>query len=234
MAKYGTLHLIPVPLAEDGRWLGTELETLVGSIKHWIVETPKAARAQLRAINPKIDLPSLELSTWSKHGSNEALTLLQPCLNGHPMGLISDAGSPGMADPGAEVVAKAHELGITVVSWPGPSSFLLGLMSSGLNGQRFRFHGYLPHDASLRREQLSRMERDANQESQWFIETPYRNAKLFAELLQFLAPSTKVYVGFNLTASQEWSCTKSVGEWSSTPLPPQLEAKAPAIWAIGR
>ncbi len=85
MAKYGTLHLIPVPLAEGGRWLGIELETLVGSIKHWIVETPKAARAHLRAINPKIDLPSLELTTWSKHGSNEALTLIQPCLNGNTM-----------------------------------------------------------------------------------------------------------------------------------------------------
>ena len=109
MAQYGPLHLIPVPLAEGGRWLGSELEELVGTIKHWVVETPKTARAQLRAINPQIDLPSLELSSWSKHGSNEALTLLQPCLSGNPMGLISDAGAPGMADPGAEVVAKAHQ-----------------------------------------------------------------------------------------------------------------------------
>lgn len=116
MAKLGTLHVVPVSLAATSRWTGEELRTLVGGISDWIVETPKVARAQLRAINPDLELGALTLVSWSKHGGNDARLLLEACRQGRPMGLISDAGAPGMADPGAEVVAQAHAEGIPVVA----------------------------------------------------------------------------------------------------------------------
>ncbi len=235
MASRGTLYLIPVPLAESARGFDTELKALVGRITYWIVETPKVARAQLRLLCPDVDLTALAMDSWSKHGGNDASALLKACLNGNDMGLVSDAGAPGMADPGAEVVAKAHELGITVVPWPGPSSLLLGLMASGLNGQQFSFHGYLPHDAGARKSLVARMDREAAAgSSHWFIETPYRNAKLFAELIQALSPSTRLFVGVNLSAPDEWIACRSVAQWRSTGVPRQIEAKAPAIWGIGR
>ena len=235
MAGLGTLYLVPVPLAEGSRGQDAELARLVAELTEWIVETPKVARAQLRALYPAVDQDALVLQSWSKHGGNSARNLLRPCLEGRSMGLISDAGAPGMADPGADVVAVAHELGITVVPWPGPSSVLLGLMASGLGGQQFSFYGYLPHEAGARRSQLARMEREAAQgSSHWFIETPYRNGKLFAELLQVLHPSTKLFVGVNLTAPTEWLATRAVAEWKRTGIPPQIAAKAPAIWGIGR
>lgn len=235
MEQRGTLYLIPVPLAEGARGRDVALGELVGRLKHWIVETPKVARAQIRALHPEIDLSALAMESWSKHGGNNASELVQPCLNGIDMGLISDAGAPGMADPGAEVVARAHELGIVVVPWPGPSSLLLGLMASGLNGQQFAFHGYLPHDVSARKASLARMDRDAaSGSSHWFIETPYRNAKLFAELVQTLSPTTRLFVGVNLSAPEEWIACRSVAKWRTEGIPPAIEGKAPAIWGIGR
>ncbi|MFZ9526486.1 MAG: SAM-dependent methyltransferase [Schleiferiaceae bacterium] len=235
MAQLGTLHVVPVALADSSRWSGAELRDVVGGISDWIVETPKVARAQLRSIQPSLDLNALNMASWSKHGGNDAKSLLEACREGRDMGLISDAGAPGMADPGAEVVAQAHAEGIPVVAWPGPSSFLLGLMSSGLGGQQFRFHGYLPHEANVRKSQVLRMERDAAQgESQWFIETPYRNAKLFPELCQMLHPDTELYIGLGLTGPREWVRRHSVRTWRSMPLPKELNEKEPAIWAIGR
>ena len=235
MAKLGTLHVVPVSLAATSRWTGEELRTLVGGISDWIVETPKVARAQLRAINPDLELGALTLVSWSKHGGNDARLLLEACRQGRPMGLISDAGAPGMADPGAEVVAQAHAEGIPVVAWPGPSSILLGLMASGLGGQQFRFHGYLPHEASARKNVINRMERDASQgESQWFIETPYRNAKLFSELCQSLHPDTVLFIGLGLTGPNEWVKRNRVRTWRESGVPQELSEKEPAIWAIGR
>lgn len=235
MAQLGTLHIIPVSLADSSRWSGAELRNLVGEITDWIVETPKVARAQLRRIQPDLDLNALSMASWSKHGGNDPKSLLEACRQGRSMGLISDAGAPGMADPGAEVVAQAHAEGIPVVAWPGPSSFLLGLMSSGLGGQQFRFHGYLPHEAAARKNLLHRMERDAAQgESQWFIETPYRNAKLFAELCQSLHPDTQLYLGVGLTGPHEWVRRYSVRTWRNMAPPKELNEKEPAIWAIGR
>lgn len=235
MGARGTLYLIPVPLAEKARGRDTELQALVGRIAHWIVETPKVARAQLRVLNPEVDLASLHLESWSKHGGNNASSLLRACVDGFDVGLISDAGAPGMADPGAEVVAKAHELGITVVPWPGPSSIVLGLMASGLNGQQFSFYGYLPHDSNARKGLLNRMEREiASGSSHWFIETPYRNAKLFAELVSGLSTQTKLFVGVNLSAPDEWIACRTVAQWRSAGVPAVLQGKSPAIWGIGR
>jgi 16S rRNA (cytidine1402-2'-O)-methyltransferase len=235
MGTRGTLYLIPVPLAESVRGFDTELSKLVGCISDWIVETPKVARAQLRVLNPDIELGSLQMDSWSKHGGNDATALLQACVEGRDMGLISDAGAPGMADPGAEVVAKAHEMGITVVPWPGPSSLLLGLMASGLNGQQFSFHGYLSHDTAKRKSLIVRMDREAAAgSSHWFIETPYRNAKLFAELIQALSPSTRLFIGVNLSAPDEWNACRTVAQWRSLGIPRAVEAKSPAIWGIGR
>lgn len=235
MAGLGTLHVIPVPLATPSRWSGLELRELVARIDFWIVETPKVARAQLRVLHPECDLGRLTLTSWSKHGGNDAKSALAACRAGHDVGLISDAGAPGMADPGAEVVAQAHAEGISVVAWPGPSSFLLGLMASGLGGQQFRFHGYLPHDGTARKGLLNRMERDAAQgESQWFIETPYRNTKLFSELCQTLQPETQLFIGLGLTGPQEWVQRRSVRAWRSEGIPGALTAKEPAIWALGR
>ena len=158
-------------------------------------------------------------------------TFLLPCLEGHNVGILSEAGCPGIADPGAEVVKLAHEKGIQVVPMVGPSSIFLALMASGMNGQNFAFLGYLPIDGAERKKAIKLMEKTSigQRQSQICIETPYRNNKLLAEMLKVLSADTKVCIACDITLSTEYIVTKKVSDWRKTPL--DLH-KRPAIFIV--
>lgn len=185
-------------------------------IDDYIVENGKVARKFIKAINPEKVQASLRLFELNKHTEErEIKSFIQPLLEGRNMGLMSDAGCPGVADPGAVIVALAHEKGIKVVPLVGPSSILLSLMGSGMNGQSFTFNGYLPIDKADKRTMLKNLEKwsfERNQ-SQLFIETPYRNNQLMEEMVQSLHPNTLLCVACDLTLPTEVMITKPVHFW---------------------
>jgi 16S rRNA (cytidine1402-2'-O)-methyltransferase len=230
----GKLYLIPTTLGDSA-----PLEVLPISIKrtieetvHYIVENEKSARRFIKKITPRKSQPSLVLETLNKYTEPTSLyDFLQPCFEGHNVGIISEAGCPGIADPGAAVVKMAHQKGIQVVPLVGPSSILMALMASGFNGQNFAFNGYLPIDGAERKKTLKEMEKKSKlqNQSQLFIETPYRNDKLFAEMLKSLSPQTEVCVAVDITLSTEFISTKTVANWKIAPL--NLH-KRPAIFII--
>ena len=161
-------------------------------------------------------LQELHISELNVKTADDAVKqLLAPVLAGHNLGLLSDAGCPAVADPGARLVEAAHRAGVRVVPLVGPSSILLALMGSGLNGQKFAFHGYLPIDAAQKTKEIKRLEQEskAHAQTQMFIETPYRNMQLFETLLKTLQPNTCLCVGADLTLPTEWLRTQTVGEW---------------------
>ena len=230
--KLGTLFLIPNTLGGDDRidqlpWvLPMETVKQAAKLQHWIVEDAKTARAFLKAIDttsPLICLlQEMHMSEWrgttrnAKYGDAiKPESLLQALIAGNDMGLMSEAGVPGVADPGAELVWAAHQLGATVKPLIGPSSILLGLMASGLNGQRFAFHGYLPNDAAERSLHLKRLEMESKklQQTQIWIETPYRNAAMLSACLNSLNPQVRLCLGIDLSLKTEQVTTLSVAEW---------------------
>lgn len=185
-------------------------------IDDYIVENGKVARKFIKAIHPQKVQASLRLFELNKHTEEKEIkSFIQPLLEGRNMGLMSDAGCPGVADPGAVIVALAHEKGIKVVPLVGPSSILLSLMGSGMNGQSFTFNGYLPIDKADKRTMLKNLEKwsfERNQ-SQLFIETPYRNNQLMEEMVQSLHPNTLLCVACDLTLPSEIMLTKPVHFW---------------------
>ncbi len=240
----GRLLLVPTPLADVAR---TPLSDILpqatiaaaAALQHWVVENAKTARAFLGAVNAVqalgIPLQQHGMAVFPKHAKLDAAAvriLLQPALDGLDMGLMSEAGAPCVADPGAILVAAAHDLGIAVVPLVGPSSLLLGLMASGLDGQRFAFHGYLPVDAEQRRQHIQMLERESAQrrQTQMFIETPYRNATLLQVLIKTLQPATKLTVASHLTAPDVAVRTCSVARWREDP--GQVPEKVPALFAF--
>jgi len=216
--KQGKLYLIPTTLGDNEplEVLPISIKRTIENIDHYIVENEKSARHFIKKISSGKSQPSLKLEVLNKYTEPEIIpNFLEPCFNGYSVGIISEAGCPGIADPGADVVKIAHEKGIQVVPLVGPSSIFLALMSSGLNGQNFAFNGYLPIDSGERKSALKRMEklsRDINQ-TQICIETPYRNDKLFAEILKTLAPNTLICVACDITLSTEYIATKTVTDW---------------------
>jgi len=190
-----TLFLIPSPLGEQ---LGEEyfpplIKQSINGLNHFIVENEKEARRFIKKINPEKDQSLLQLFQLNKHKPAEAITgYLDPCLNGKNMGLISDAGCPGIADPGADIIRMANRMNIKVKPLVGPSSILLAMMASGLNGQNFAFNGYLPIDRSQRKKVIKNLESKSKKmnQSQIFMETPYRNEKLLEDLKMVLSPET--------------------------------------------
>ncbi len=232
MAKLGTLFLVPNTLGNEGRteqlpWvLPPETMTCASKLKHWIVEDAKTARALLKAIDSASPLActiqEMQMSEWrgaarnAKYGDSvKPADLLKPLLAGNDMGLMSEAGVPGVADPGAELVLAAHQLGAQVKPLVGPSSILLGLMASGLNGQRFAFQGYLPHDTHERSSKLKQLETESRklQQTQIWIETPYRNTAMLMACMNSLAPQTLLCLGIDLSLPSEMICTLSITEW---------------------
>ena len=219
----GKLYLIPITLSNPGETTVVPEDVLPQTIKrtidfidYYIVENEKTARKFIKSIHPEKKQTDLKISVLNKHTDfTEHNEFIQPLLRGENIGLMSESGCPGVADPGAVIVKLAHEKGIQVVPLVGPSSILLALMASGMNGQSFAFNGYLPIDKNDKKQALKNFERlsqDKNQ-SQLFIETPYRNNKLMEDLLQILQPSTLLCVACDITLPTEFIKTKTVNEW---------------------
>ena len=219
----GKLYLIPITLSNPGETTVAPEDVLPQTIKRaidfidtYIVENEKTARKFIKSIHPEKKQPNLKISVLNKHTEiAEHNEFIQPLLRGENIGLMSESGCPGIADPGAVIVKLAHEKGIQVVPLVGPSSILLALMASGMNGQSFAFNGYLPIDKNDKKQALKNFERlsqDKNQ-SQLFIETPYRNNKLMEDLLQILQPSTYLCIACDITLPTEYIKTKTVNEW---------------------
>lgn len=212
------LYLIPVGLsdAELDMVLPAANRQVVREIKHFIVENVRSARRFLKKCDKAIDIDGLTFYELNRHTRHEELApMLKPLENGEPMGVISEAGCPAVADPGADVVAIAQRKGLKVVPLVGPSSILMGLMGSGFNGQSFAFVGYLPIDAAKRAAQLKEMQRRIIHEDQTqiFIETPYRNNALVADLCRTLPATFKLCIATDITGPAESIVTRGVKQW---------------------
>lgn len=231
----GTLYLIPVPLGPSHPVdsLPPGVLTTVRPLKHFIVEQAKSARAFLKAAGTESALQELSLVELNEHTrSSDLHALLAPLRAGQDVGLLSEAGCPAVADPGADLVALAQRENIRVVPLIGPSSLLLSLMASGLNGQRFAFHGYLPAKDNDRRKALGELEQESQKrhQTQLFIETPYRNQAMFDAILQTCRPSTRLCVATELTQPGESVRTLSIAQWKKE-TPPDLERR-PTVFLL--
>lgn len=232
---HGTLYLIPCTLGDTpaAQVLPHHVIDIARKLKHFVVEHPKSARQFLSALTPEQPIQSLHFTTLNEHTMAKELTgLLAPLLAGEDVGIISEAGCPGVADPGADLVSLAHRHGIRVIPLVGPSSILLALMASGLNGQRFAFHGYLPIPEAERNQTIVALEAESarHQQTQLFIETPYRNEKLFSALLGHCRPQTLLCVASDITLPCEQIRTRSIARWKSQPI--QQLNKHPSLFLL--
>ena len=214
----GKLLLIPVTLgkSKNSSVLPDGVIDCARQLTYFIAENAKSARAFLKSLPSSIPLQQLHICELNEHTGPEELSgFLTPLLSGTDVGLISEAGCPAVADPGANLVALAHELGITVVPLVGPSSILLALMASGLSGQNFSFHGYLPAKDDLRQKKIRELEKDSLQQkrTQIFIETPYRNQQMLNALIAGCAPHTKICLATDLSLPSESIITGTPAEW---------------------
>lgn len=215
----GTLFLLPTQLGETTGWpdvLPTGTRDITCRLRHFVVENAKTARASLKWLAHPGPLRELLIEQMPESLSPaEIERLLSPLHAGHDVGLMSEAGCPGVADPGALLVRRAHQTGIAVKPLVGPSSLLLALMASGLDGQRFAFHGYLPQREPERSQRIAALEKESHQkhQTQLFIETPYRNATLFAALLAACRPDTLLCIATDLTLASERVATRSIADW---------------------
>lgn len=249
----GQLYLVPAPLdfgcaqtADLRATLPMGTVTIAASLAHWVCENAKSARAYLKRVNDitplcqpiqalsLVELPREVHKKGDHNGNFDARALLQPALDGHNMGLVSEAGMPTVADPGSSVVRAAHELGIKVVPLVGPVSLLLALAASGLNGQNFAFVGYLPQEPQERAGRIRELEALALKtgQTQLFIETPYRNLAMLKTLLQTLQHNTRLAISSGLTLDSASSTSDCIKEWKGKPV--LLNNATPAVFAIGR
>lgn len=214
----GKLFLIPTTLGDNEplEVLPITVKQIIEETNTFIVENDKTARHFIKRISPEKSQPSIKMFHLNKFTEATDLpSFLEPCLHGINVGLLSEAGCPGVADPGAEIVKIAHQKNIKVVPLVGPSSILMALMSSGMNGQSFAFNGYLPIDKSERKMELKRLERLSfeHNQSQIFIETPYRNTKMLEDLSTILDQNTAVCVACDITLSTEFIKTQTANQW---------------------
>lgn len=249
----GLLYLVPAPLdfgCAQSAALQTTMPmgtiTIAASLTHWVCENAKSARAYLKRVNEitplcqpiqaqsLVELPREVHKKGDHNGNFDARALLKPALDGHNMGLVSEAGMPAVADPGSSVVRAAHELGITVVPLVGPVSLLLALAASGLNGQNFAFVGYLPQDPQERVQRIRELEALALRtgQTQLFIETPYRNLVMLSSLLNTLQHNTRLAISSGLTLAGARITSDNIKNWKH--LPAVLDNATPAVFAIGR
>jgi len=231
----GTLFLIPVPLGPTlpVESLPANVLATIRPLSHFVVEQAKTARAFLKAAGTDLPLQTLQLEELNEHTRPEALErLLAPLMAGTDIGLLSEAGCPAVADPGANLVALAQMRNIRVVPLIGPSSLLLALMASGLNGQRFAFQGYLPAKEIERSKALRELESESRkrQQTQIFIETPYRNRQMFDAILQFCQPGTRLSVATDLTLPSESVLTRTILQWKKQ-TPPEIERR-PTVFLL--
>jgi 16S rRNA (cytidine1402-2'-O)-methyltransferase len=222
--KQGKLFLIPISIEQEfnNDFLLEEDKKKLKKIKNFIVENPKTARKALKKLNLDQNLQDLNIIEHSKKSSLESIeNYLKPILAGESIGLLSDSGTPCIADPGALIVSKAHELKIKVIPLVGPSSIILSLMASGFNGQNFCFHGYIPIEENKKVGFLKEIQKNimAKQETHIFIETPYRNNKLLTDILKIDNESIKLCVATNLTDTDQVIVSKSLKEWRQNKIP---------------
>ena len=232
--SFGKLYLLPVPLAENSsaRVLPAAQTDTINQIKHYVVENEKTARRWLKEMGLKTPQSELDIIVFDKRSDKHQLAEYFKALKeGHDVGLMSEAGCPGVADPGSELVAEAHRLGIQVIPMVGPSSILLALMASGFNGQGFAFQGYLPIDKAERSRKLKELETLSERfnQTQIFIETPFRNNQLMDEILKSCNPNTQICVACDITDEREFIQTKTVAFWKKQV--PELHKK-PAIFLL--
>jgi 16S rRNA (cytidine1402-2'-O)-methyltransferase len=217
--KYsGKLYLIPTTMGASNpmQVLPLQVKEMVENLNIFIAENEKTARRHIKQLVPEKRQSLLQFYHLNKFTEpSEIPSFLNLCKEGYDMGLLSEAGCPGVADPGAEIVKLAHHEGIQVIPLVGPSSILLAMMGSGMNGQRFTFNGYLPIDKKERKKEIKDLERLSfdKKEAQIFIETPYRNNKLLEDFLQLLNPVTQLCVACDLTLPTEFILTKPVSQW---------------------
>ena len=214
------LFLIPVTLGDTDhrKVLPDYNREIIAQIRHFIVENVRTARRFLKKSNPSIVIDEIQFYELNKHTLPAQISdYLAPLAEGESVGLISEAGCPAIADPGADIVAIAQQKNYRVVPLVGPSSLLMALMASGFNGQSFAFHGYLPIDAASRTAHIKMLESRiyAEHQTQLFIETPYRNNKLMEDIVRTCRPTTKLCVATNITCEDEYIRTRSVKEWMS-------------------
>jgi 16S rRNA (cytidine1402-2'-O)-methyltransferase len=231
----GTLYLIPVPLGDCGPQsvLPDDVLHVACGLRYFIVENAKSARAELKRFGSTHPIREIDIRELPRNPlAADVDSLLAPLLAGLSAGLMSEAGAPAVADPGALLVRAAHTRGIRVAPLVGPSSILLALMASGLNGQRFAFQGYLPVREPERGNRIAQLERESGREglTQIFIETPYRNVALFHALLKTCKSDTLLCVAVDMTTPHEHVDTKSVESWRETAAPP-LD-KRPAVFLM--
>ena len=228
------LYLLPVTLGNTplNRVLPQHNIEIIKGIRHFIVEDIRSARRFLRQADPQFDIDGSQFFELNKHTSvNDIAGYLTPLSQGHPMGVISEAGCPAVADPGADVVAIAQRKGMKVVPLVGPSSIILSVMASGFNGQSFAFHGYLPIKPDERAKKLKQLEQRIynDNETQIFIETPYRNGKMIEEIIKNCRPQTKLCIAANLTCDDEFARTRTIKDWRGNI--PEL-SKIPCIFLL--
>lgn len=230
----GTLYLIPVTLGDVDplQVMPAYVARIIELVDCYIVENEKTARRAIKKMVPEKEQSTLEFSLINKFTEAQELpSFLDPCLQGKNMGLMSEAGVPGVADPGADVVAIAHEKGIKVVPLVGPSSILMAMMASGLNGQNFAFNGYLPIDGKDRKNKIIELEQRSKQEqqAQSFIETPYRNNKMIEVLINTCNPATMLCIACDISLPTEFIKTQSIAQWKNSKIDIH---KRPAMFVI--
>ncbi len=235
MSVHGTLFLIPTNLSDTfspDASLPRDVAAIAMRLDYYIAENAKTARTFLKALGVERPLREISIRELTADDDDMALAdMLVPLLGGYDVGLVSEAGAPGIADPGAGIVDLAHRHGIGVMPLVGPSSILLGLMASGLNGQKFAFHGYLPKEKSARILAIRELERESRQRdmTQIFIETPYRNQAMLADLIETLAPTTKLCVASDLTGHDQAIIQQPASAWRKSP---HIAPAKPALFLL--
>lgn len=227
------LFLIPNLLSDQppDKFFGKDIYEAIEKTNYFIVEHVREARRFLVKMGFKEKLDKITFFELNKHTAEEDIsTFLEPAKSGENIGIISDAGCPGIADPGAEIVAMAHKKNIRVIPLIGPSSILLALISSGLGGQNFQFHGYIGKDTAQRAKDIKKMETASINSTQIFMETPFRNKKMLDDLLSTLSDNCKLCIACDITASNEYIVTKSISDWKKSQIP-DLN-KRPTIFLI--
>ena len=219
--KLGNLYLIPTTLGDciASDVLPESIKKSIEFIDFYIFENEKTGRRSIKLTNPEKVQSSIKVSVLNKHtDKKDYLTMLQPCLNGFDVGLMSEAGCPGIADPGAVIAKLAHENNIRVIPLVGPSSIFLALMASGMNGQNFAFNGYIPIDKTEKKSVLKTFEKLSSEknQAQIFMETPYRNNKMLEDILAALQPETRLCVATDITLETEFIKTLSIAQWRKT------------------
>lgn len=235
--KKGTLYMLPVPISDDGSWqqsLPSYNREVILQIKVFVVENIRSARRFLKRIDREIDIDELTFYELSrKEHELEIDRYLKHLEKGEDVGMLSEAGCPGIADPGSQLARGAQALGIRVVPLVGPSSIFLALMASGMQGQSFTFHGYLPIEKDARSQKIAQMAREVEGRgtTQIFIETPYRNDALLKELLTSCRPETRLCIARGILSAEEWIETRKVQAWRKEQ---PVIGKVPTIFILGR